>query len=80
MLLLLLPMKLESRPSLRVLICTYLQLSSYKKRKRTDKHAYEEWKSTVIVSYNPSKAKGSEGLSVYIYIPCTFTQNSTRVM
>ncbi|PSR88346.1 Origin of replication complex subunit like [Actinidia chinensis var. chinensis] len=31
--------------------------SSYKKRKRTEKHAYEEWKSTVLKSNNHSKAK-----------------------
>ncbi|CAL5431022.1 unnamed protein product [Camellia sinensis] len=31
--------------------------SCYKKRKRTEKHAYEEWKSNVIESNNHSKAK-----------------------
>ncbi|XP_028091654.1 origin of replication complex subunit 6-like [Camellia sinensis] len=33
------------------------ELSCYKKRKRTEKHAYEEWKSNVIESNNHSKAK-----------------------
>ncbi|KAF5939085.1 hypothetical protein HYC85_023344 [Camellia sinensis] len=33
------------------------ELSCYKKRKCTEKHAYEEWKSNVIESNNHSKAK-----------------------
>ncbi|XP_062150048.1 origin of replication complex subunit 6 [Alnus glutinosa] len=34
-----------------------LELSSYKKRKRMEKHAYEEWKSNVIASNDQNKAK-----------------------
>ncbi|KAK3025382.1 hypothetical protein RJ639_044922, partial [Escallonia herrerae] len=33
------------------------ELSSYKKRKQMEKHAYEEWKSTVVKSNNRSKAQ-----------------------
>ncbi|KAF5449659.1 hypothetical protein F2P56_030080 [Juglans regia] len=33
------------------------ELSSYKKRKRMEKHAYEEWKSSVIESNDQNKAK-----------------------
>ncbi|KAG2707205.1 hypothetical protein I3760_05G137700 [Carya illinoinensis] len=33
------------------------ELSSYKKRKRMEKHAYEEWKSSVVASNNQNKAK-----------------------
>ncbi|KAK2975358.1 hypothetical protein RJ640_007855 [Escallonia rubra] len=33
------------------------ELSSYKKRKRMEKHAYEDWKSTVVKSNTRSKAK-----------------------
>ncbi|XP_041009958.1 origin of replication complex subunit 6-like [Juglans microcarpa x Juglans regia] len=35
------------------------ELSSYKKRKRMEKHAYEEWKSSVIESNDQNKAKVS---------------------
>lgn len=40
----------------------HLQLSSYKKRKRMEKHAYEEWKSSVVASNNQNKGKGSKNI------------------
>ena len=40
----------------------HLQDSSYKKRKRIEKGAYETWKSSVIAS-NKNKAKGFESIS-----------------
>ncbi|CAK9183757.1 unnamed protein product [Ilex paraguariensis] len=33
------------------------EVSAYKKRKRSENHAYEEWKSTVLESNNHNKAK-----------------------
>ncbi len=45
----------------------YLQLSSYKKRKRMEKHAYEEWKSTVIASNDQNKAKGFKRIPFSVF-------------
>ncbi|KAK3003638.1 hypothetical protein RJ639_019637 [Escallonia herrerae] len=36
-----------------------IKLSSYKKRKQMEKHAYEEWKSTVVKSNTCGKAKAA---------------------
>ncbi|KAM3754496.1 hypothetical protein ACB098_03G169400 [Castanea mollissima] len=42
------------------------EVSSYKKRKRTEKHAYEKWKSSVIESNDKNKAK----------VPCKRTKQT----
>lgn len=58
----------------------YLQLSSYKKRKRMEKHAYEEWKSTVIASNDQNKAKGFESIPFSVFtlpvLPFSFSISS----
>lgn len=50
------------------LILCFMQPSLYKKRKRTDEHAYKEWKSTVMESNNKDKETGNERLPVtYVF-------------
>ncbi|KAK6944986.1 hypothetical protein RJ641_026088 [Dillenia turbinata] len=44
------------------------QSSCYKKRKRTEKHAYEEWKTNVLASNNQDKAKGNKSISSLRFI------------
>jgi len=56
----------------------HLQVSSYKKRKRTEKHAYEKWKSSVIESNDKNKAKGFESISFSVFTLTHCTSCSPR--
>ena len=52
----------------KVVICLYIQVSSYKKRKQMETQDYEKWKSSVLTSNKQDKKEGTETvLALFLY-------------
>ena len=51
-----------------IVICLYIQVSSYKKRKQMETQDYEKWKSSVLTSNKQDKKEGIETvLALFLY-------------